>query len=168
LFGIVIVAENAPVEDVVTLAGVVASVVESNFTVMALFAVNPVPVIVTVMLGAPEFGDNVIVGVKDTVNVADAVFVPSVADTVWLPVVVPAGIAKLALNVPDELVVIVEGFVVTVLLSNFIVICLFAPKPEPNTVIVVPAAPEVGDNVIAAPTLKVADTVLVPSVTVMV
>jgi len=68
-----IVAENVPFEDVVTLAGVVASVTESNFIVIALLALNPEPVTVTVMPGAPEVGDTVMVVTIDTLSVADAV-----------------------------------------------------------------------------------------------
>ena len=78
------------------------------------------------------------------------------------------GIAKLALNVPDELVVTVTGLVVTVVPSNFTVIVLLAPKPEPDTVTVVPTMPEVGDTVTIAPTVKIADAVLVPSLAVTV
>jgi len=62
----------------------------------------------------------------------------------------------------------VAGLVVTVVLSNFIVIVLLAPKLEPDTVTVVPTAPEVGDIVTVPPTVKVAVAVLVPPVAVTV
>ena len=73
-----------------------------------------------------------------------------------------------ALNTPDATVVIVAGFVVTVALSNFTVIVLVAPKPDPVMVTVVPMMPLVGDSVMVPPTVKVAVAVLVPPVAVTV
>lgn len=161
MLGIVIVAENVPEAPAVMLAGVVAIVVVSNFIVTLPLAVKPDPEIVTEEPAAPEVGVNVTVADPDTLKIADPVIVPSVADTVWLPPAALEGITKVTLpNVPDELVVIVAGEVVTVVLSNFIVIVLLAPKPEPDTVTVVPTMPEVGDIVTIAPTLKAADAVL--------
>jgi hypothetical protein len=69
---------------------------------------------------------------------------------------------------PDAELVTVAGFVVTVVLSNFTVIVLLAPKPDPVSVTVVPMMPDVGDSVIVPPTVKVAVAVLVPPVTVTV
>jgi hypothetical protein len=166
--GTVIVAEKVPELLAIIVAGVVATVFESNFIATLAFAVKPDPATVTVLPVAPEVGDNVTLAVEDTLMIADPVMVPSVADTVWLPAVVPEGIAKVALKVPDELVVMVAGFVATVLLSNFTVIVLLAPKAEPDTVTVVPTIPEVGDKVTIATTVNVADAVLVPSLAVTV
>ncbi|MFY3740708.1 MAG: hypothetical protein HMLIMOIP_001151 [Candidatus Nitrosomirales archaeon] len=45
---------------------------------------------------------------------------------------------------------------------------MVAPKPEPDTVIVVPIMPVVGDIVTVPPTVKVAVAVLVPPVAVTV
>ena len=61
------------------LAGVVVSVVESIFIVMVAPETKPVPVTVVVDPATPEVGDSVML-VATTVNVADWVFVPSVAD----------------------------------------------------------------------------------------
>lgn len=170
MLGIVIVAENVPDALVIILAGVVVSVAESNFIVMLLLAVKLDPEIVTEIPVPPEAGFSVTVADEDTdtVKIADPVMVPSVTCTVWLPAVALEGIAKLALKVPVELVVMVVGLVVTVAPSNFIVICLLVPKLEPNTVTVVPTTPVVGTNVTVAPTLKIADAVLVPSLAVTV
>jgi hypothetical protein len=148
---------------------VVAIVVVSNFTVMLLLAVNPEPKSDTEVLTAPEAGESVMVADGFTVKVAEPVMVPSAADTVWLPAVAPGGTANVvALIKPDAVAVTVAGFVVTVVLSNFIVIVLLAPKPEPDTVTVVPTAPEVGDIVTVPPTVNVAVAVLVPPVAVTV
>jgi hypothetical protein len=75
-------AENVPDELVVMLDGVVAIVLASNFIVMLLLAVNPEPDIDTEVLTAPEVGVSVMVADGFTVNVADPVIVPSVAETV--------------------------------------------------------------------------------------
>ena len=74
------------------------------------------------------------------------------------------------MKAPEELVVTVPGLVVLVDPSNFIVILDVAAKLEPVTVTVTPAGPDVGFNVIEAATLtvKVAEAVLVPSVTLTV
>jgi hypothetical protein len=69
---------------------------------------------------------------------------------------------------PDAELVTVEGFVVTVALSNFTVIVLLAPKPDPVSVTVVPIMPDVGDSVIVPPTVKVAVAEPAPAVTVTV
>jgi len=82
VLGTVIVAENVPDAVAVILAGVVAIVVVSNFTVTLLLAVNPEPEIVTEVLTPPEVGDSVMVADGDTVKIADPVIVPSDADTV--------------------------------------------------------------------------------------
>jgi len=56
-----------------------------------------------------------------------------------------------------------------VVLSNFIVIVALGAKFVPETVTTVPAAPEVGESVIAvATTVNVLDAVNVPSVADMV
>jgi hypothetical protein len=169
VLGIVIAAENVPDPVVVMLDGVVAIVVVSNFIVTLLLAVNPDPETETEVLTPPEVGDSVMVADGFTVKVAEPVIVPSVADTVWLPADTPEGTAKVAaLNTPDATVVIVAGLVVTVVLSNFTVIVLLEPKPEPVIVTVVPMIPEVGDSVIDPPTVNGAVAVLVPPVAVTV
>lgn len=165
MLGIVIVAENVPEELAVTLDGVVVIVLVSNFRVILLLTVNPEPETVTELPAAPEVGLNVTVVTDEiTLNVADAVAVLSVADTVRLPVDALVGTTKVTLlNAPDDDVVTVAGLVVTVAPSNLIVIVLLPPKPEPDTVTVLPTRPEVGDNVIVAPTVKVAVVVFIPS-----
>jgi len=67
-----------------------------------------------------------------------------------------------ALKLPELLEVIVEGFVVTVLLSNFIVMRVLAANLVPDTATVVPAWPPVGESVISASvvTVNVAGAVL--------
>lgn len=77
--GIVMEAENPPAELATMLAGVVVSVVESIFIVMVAPDTKPVPVTVVVDPATPEVGDSVML-VATTVNVADCVFMPSVAD----------------------------------------------------------------------------------------
>jgi len=71
-------------------------------------------------------------------------------------------------NVPEEVAVTVAGVVISCIPSNFIVMVLLALKPEPETVTVVPAGPEVGDSVIVIPDeddmLNVAVAVTKPSV----
>ena len=73
-----------------------------------------------------------------------------------------------AVKEPVLVEIIVEGLVVIGLLSNFIVIAVFAAKLTPKIVTTVPTRPEVGDNVIplAVPlvTVNVVDSVFVPSV----
>jgi hypothetical protein len=65
-----------------------------------------------------------------------------------VPEVAVAGIVIVALNVPAEDAVIVEGVVVKVVVSNFIVIVLDGLKLEPETVIAVPWSPAFGERVI--------------------
>lgn len=67
----------------------------------------------------------------------------------------------MALKLPVLLEVIVEGVVLTVVLSNFIVIPVLLANLEPETVTIVPAGPLVGDSVIVAGdvTVKVAGAV---------
>ena len=69
-------------------------------------------------------------------------------------------------NEPDELVVMLDGVVAIVLLSNFTVMLLLAVNPEPAIETELLTAPEVGVSVIVADgfTVKVADPVMVPSV----
>ncbi len=63
---------------------------------------------------------------------------------------------KVALNEPTVEVATVEGEVVCVTPSYFIVIVEDAAKPVPDTVTVEPTIPLVGLNVIEALTVKVA------------
>lgn len=82
-FGIVTVAEKVPDELVVTVGGIVASVMLSNFTVIVLLGVKLEPESATVVLRCPAFGDSVIIAGIITLNTADAVLpVTSVADIV--------------------------------------------------------------------------------------
>jgi hypothetical protein len=78
--GILIVAVNVPVEEVVTSAGVVASVVPSNLIVIWLLGLKSEPVTVMDAPRLPVSGDNVILPDSRTLNVADAVF-PVVSET---------------------------------------------------------------------------------------
>jgi hypothetical protein len=61
-------------------------------------------------------------------------------------------------------VVTVAGDVVTAEPANVMVTVLEAAKPEPETVTVVPAGPEDGLKAMACATVKVALSVLTPSV----
>jgi len=74
------VAVNVPVDDVVTVAGVVASEVVSNFIVMVLLALKPEPETVTVVPPVPALGESVSVPNVPILNVAEPVLpVASVA-----------------------------------------------------------------------------------------
>jgi hypothetical protein len=170
LLGTVILALNVPVPEDVTLDGVVAMLVLSNLIVIALLAPKLVPVTVTTLLGPPEVTESVIPDTT-TLNVADALFVSSVADIVWEPIDALLGIVIVAENVPVFVDVTVLGFVVILLLSNFIVMVLLTPKFEPETVTAVPVVPLVGERVIAgdgAVTVNDLLTELAPSFTVIV
>ncbi len=68
--GIVIEAVKVPVEDDVTVVGVVVNVVLSNFIVTALLGLKLEPVTDTLAPRLPAVGDNVIVPVMITLNVA--------------------------------------------------------------------------------------------------
>lgn len=144
MLGIVIVALNEPVFVEITLDGLVVITLMSNFIVIDVLLAKLFPDTITTVPGGPELGDNVI-PVTMTVNVIDSVFVPSVADIIWLPCIAFVGIVVVVENVP----VLVEVAVVNGVVSNFIVIVLLAPKLEPEIVTVVPVGPEVGDKVIA-------------------
>ncbi len=74
-------AENAPEEFAAMFVGVVVNGKVSNFIVMLVFGVKPTPLTVTVEPAFPDVGESVM-AVAKTVNVADFVFVLSVADTV--------------------------------------------------------------------------------------
>ena len=76
------------------------------------------------------------------------------------------GIVIVAEKVPEVLAIRPAGVVAIAVESNFIVTVPLAVKLDPEIVTEVPAAPEVGDNVIVADedTLKIADPVIVPSV----
>jgi hypothetical protein len=79
----VIVAENVPVDVVVTVDGVVVNGLLSNLIVIAVLAAKLLPDTVTTVPVGPEVGESVMpVAVVVTVNIADSVFVPSVADTI--------------------------------------------------------------------------------------
>jgi hypothetical protein len=54
----------------------------------------------------------------------------------------------LAINVPEAVAVMLVGFVVGVVVSNFIVTVPPAMNPEPVTVIVVPGDPLLAESVI--------------------
>lgn len=116
-------AENPPEDVVVTLEGEVVSIVESNLTVIVLTALKPEPETVTTVVGEPLLGDRVIDGDVVTLNIADAVLAPPVAVTVWLPAVT-FGIAKEAEKLPESVVVIVKGVVVTTEPSNLTVMAV--------------------------------------------
>jgi hypothetical protein len=77
--GILIVAVNVPLVEVVTSAGVVASVVPSNLIVIWLLAVKSEPVTVMDAPRLPVSGDNVILPDNSTLNVSVAFF-PVVSD----------------------------------------------------------------------------------------
>jgi len=117
--GIVTDDVKLPVEVVVTVAGVVATFVPSNFTVIAELAAKLLPVTVTDVPVGPLDGFSVIVatGVVVTVNVAEAEFDDaSVALIVW-GAAVDAGTVIVAEKLPVEVVVTVAGFVVIAVLS---------------------------------------------------
>ena len=82
VLGIIIVAENVPDGLAVMLDGVVAIGLVSNFIVILPLAVKLEPESVTEVPVAPEVGVNVIVADVDTLKIADAVLVPSLAVTV--------------------------------------------------------------------------------------
>jgi hypothetical protein len=75
---------------------------------------------------------------------------------------VPLGIVKVAENVPVAVLVNDAGFVVTVVLSSFIVIALLGLKLDPETVTGVLGCVALGESVIVAGiiTLNEADEVL--------
>jgi hypothetical protein len=83
-----------------------------------------------------------------------------------LPTLAVLGTVIAAENVPDELVVMLDGVVAIVLLSNFMVMLLLAVNPEPAIETAVLTPPEVGVSVIVADgfTVKLADPVRIPSV----
>jgi hypothetical protein len=143
--GIVITEENVPNELAIMFAGLVTSLVLSNFIVIGPFAENPEPVIVTVAAGALEVLDNVIDGCG-MLSIPDAVNKPSVADIVCAPGTAVTGMFTVVENVPMVDVRKIAGMAVMVLSSNLIVICSLAPKLEPDTVTVVPTTPEFGDT----------------------
>jgi hypothetical protein len=90
--------------------------------------------------------DVTVVVVSWTVKEVEAEFpLVSVATTVWLP---PAevGTMNVAKNEPDEEAVMMEGEVIGVVASYFIVIMEYAVKPEPLTVTDDPRAPAEGLN----------------------
>jgi hypothetical protein len=137
-----------------------ATVVPSNFTVIAELAAKSEPdTVTTVEPAAPEVGLKIIETV--TVKVAEAESEEaSVAVTVSAPEitdgtvkVTPDGIAPAAVEVVDA----------TVDVPNFTVIAELAAKPLPETVTVEPTAPEVGFKLIAEVTVNVAVGELVPS-----
>jgi hypothetical protein len=77
---------------------------------------------------------------------------------------------KVALKLPEPLVITVAGKVKRKVEPSFIVTILLALKPKPETVTVLPTLAIVGDSVILVevPTVNVADPILPPaSVTVI-
>ena len=84
-----------------------------------------------------------------TVNVLEAVLVPSVAEMECTPEV-DVGTLKEAKNTPTLLLVIVEGVVVITFPSYLIVIGVFGRKLVPVTVTKVPDGPDAGVSVMEA------------------
>jgi hypothetical protein len=117
---------------------------------MIALAAKLLPDTVTVVLGGPDAGE-IVSANAPTVKVADAVAVPSVAEIVCEPEEALLGIVIVALNVPVPDDVIDDGTVAMLLLSNFIVMTLLAPKLEPVTVTCVPVLPLFGVKVMDAP-----------------
>jgi hypothetical protein len=161
--GMVTVAVNCPLADVVTDVGLVVNGDVSNFTLTLLSALKFEPAIVTVAPRLAVVGDSVTVPDATTVKVAVA-FLPvaSLAVTVWLPTDV-VGIVMLVLKLPAAVVVTaVES--VSVVVSNFIVMLEVGEKFVPETEVFEPAIPEVGESVMAADaTVNVAVSVFTPS-----
>ena len=109
----------------VTVVGVVASSVPSNLIVIVALGLKLVPVTVTEEPTLADVGLRVIAAFV-TANGWDAVSPAGLAAvTVCCPIVDPAGTVNVALNCLFAAVVIVAGFVVTVLPSNLIVMALF-------------------------------------------
>ena len=84
-----------------------------------------------------------------TVNVLEAVLVPSVADTECTPEV-DVGTLKEAENPPILLLVILDGVVMITFPSYLIVIGVFGRKLVPVTVTKVPDDPDAGVSVMEA------------------
>lgn len=98
------------------------------------------------------------------VKVAEAAFeLESVIVTVLVPEVVDGAVKVTPENEPVAFVVVVP-LSVTPNPAKVAVNTFEAPKPEPETVTVVPGVPVVGLRVMAGVTVNVAETVLVPSV----
>jgi hypothetical protein len=71
-------------------------------------------------------------------------------------------------NVPDGVVVMLAGEVVSVIVANFMVTALLAENPVPLIVTVVPSTPLSGDKVSwGKVTMNVASVELKPSLAVM-
>jgi hypothetical protein len=141
-------AENVPVDEVVTAEGDVACPVPSYVIVIVDEAAKPEPVTMTDEPVAPLVGFSLIEAVTPVaVKVAEAVLeLAPLAVTMLAPLAEAVGTAKLAVNVPvaDTLAV------PCVIPSYFIDMVSEGAKPVPDTVTVEPTPPEVGLNAIEA------------------
>ncbi len=152
-FGTVNVAENAPRPSAV----VNETVVMSKFILIALLAVKPEPVTVTIIPGEPEGGEREIEGICGggggggegelvTVKVALAeIPVESVAVMVYVPGAA-GGMGNVVVNAPEGSAVAGGVHIVV----RHTTMAELAVKPEPVTLVKVPAGPEVGKSVIEA------------------
>jgi len=147
---------NDPSDPAARDAGTGMTICPLNWTIIGELALNPLPIIWTV---PPALA---VVGVKMTngivrVNDAFAEFpAASVIVNVFVAVAV-SGIANVAESAPAELVVVTLK--VTAWPLTFAVTALKAANPFPVTAIVVPLLPEVGDTVMAGPTVIAAWTI---------
>jgi hypothetical protein len=125
--GILITAVKAPAEVVVMLAGVVASIVESNFMITELLGAKSVPEIVADDPPVPAAGLNTIALGLVIVNTVDPVLPDeSIADIVALLAPIPVGMFITAVKVPEDDVTIFAGVVASTVESNLIIMELLA------------------------------------------
>ena len=149
------VAVKDPDESVVMVDDDVVSVVPLNVSAIVEEGAKSKPVTVTICPAGPPIGLALICGV--TVKTADALtFLESVALTVCLPAI-DTGTEKVAVKDPDELVVMADGDMASVVLSNVNVTADEFVKPEPVIMMVVPFVPEEGFNEIEGRTLNGAE-----------
>jgi hypothetical protein len=143
---------------VVTIAGVVASTVESNINVIRELGANPNPLIVTIVPTIPRATE------KTTFKPTEKVVVDwypkeSCARTFQLPDATN-GTTKAAVNAPKLSVVMVEGMVIICDPPKKIDTVVLPVNPEPVTVTYVPFEPAAGDIAMSGVTVKVAVAVL--------
>ncbi len=138
-------AVNAPALLVLTVVGVVVTVVPSYWRIIEFDEIKPNPVTSTLLPLGPFDGSSVI-NDPVTVNMAEAELVPSEIVTLCEPSL-DGGTVKVAVNTPLLSALIDEGLV-TGWPSNLVTTGCNGIKFIPVTVTVVPTAPLVGLNVI--------------------
>ena len=162
------VASKLPNGFVVTVAGRVETMAESNFIVTGLFGLRLEPEITTALPAKPEGLDRVTAGGTMTLIVAEPVLPEaSVADIISVLLTATVGMIIVAEKVPDVVVVRSGpgGSLGSISESNFKVTGLFAENPVPVSCTGTPGGPEVLDSVIdGSGILNISDAVKMPSV----